>query len=219
MLTDVRSFTPFRIRARGLAALLAALTAAACARSDAPADEPQDAHGGHAAAGHDMGIEVTVPPGALYTVADVHFMQGMIAHHAQAIHMSNLAEARSVNPRLLLFARKIDQSQRAEIAQMQDWLRAHNQFAPDTSSHRTMTMPGMLTPAQLAELETLRGAAFERRFLELMILHHEGALQMVKDLFAAPLAAQDVNVSALANDIEVVQTAEIAAMYQMLDNL
>ena len=57
----------------------------------------------------------TIPKGALYTAADVHFMQGMIAHHGQAIHMSRLAAARGANPRVLKLAQKIDQSQEVEI--------------------------------------------------------------------------------------------------------
>ena len=52
-----------------------------------------------------------------------------------------------------------------------------------------------------------------------MIQHHEGALKMVVDLLATPLAAQDVDVSVFANDVNVVQTAEIELMQQMLANL
>ena len=166
-----------------------------------------------------MSMPVSIPAGALYTAADVHFMQGMIAHHAQAIHMSRLAESRGANSRLLRFAQKIDQSQRAEIELMQEWLHRNNQFAPDTSSHRTMTMPGMLTPAQLAQLDSARGPDFDRQFLLLMIQHHEGALTMVADLLATPLAAQDVDVNVFANEVYLVQTAEIDAMRQMLADL
>jgi uncharacterized protein (DUF305 family) len=166
-----------------------------------------------------MAIPVTIPKGALYTEADVRFMQGMIAHHAQAIYMSRLAASRQANARLLKFANKIDQSQQAEIRLMQDWLRANNQAAPDTGSWRTMTMPGMLTAEQLAKLDASRGAEFDRQFLALMIQHHEGALKMVADLLAAPLAAQDVDVSVFANDVQTVQTAEIDTMHQMLNEL
>jgi len=159
---------------------------------------------------------VAVPQGALYTEADVRFMQGMIAHHAQAIHMSRMAESRGATPRLLRLAQKIDQSQAGEIVLMQEWLRAHGQFAPDTSAWRTMTMPGMLTAAELAGLERARGAEFDRQYLLLMIRHHEGALRMVADLLATPRAAQDVDISVFANDVETVQTAEIGLMRRML---
>jgi uncharacterized protein (DUF305 family) len=165
----------------------------------------------------DMGLPpVTIPKNAIYTEADVRFMQGMIAHHAQAIYMSRMAAAHGANPRVLKFAQKIDQSQQAEIRLMQGWLRANQQFAPDTSAWRHMMMPGMLTAEQLQQLDAAKGTAFDTQFLTLMIQHHEGALQMVQDLFDAPLAAQDVDVSVFANDVQTVQTAEIALMHRML---
>ena len=166
-----------------------------------------------------MDKPVTIPKGAIFTEADVRFMQGMIAHHAQAIYMSRMAASHGANPRLVRFATKIDQSQRAEIKLMQDWLIANHQFAPDTSAWRHMTMPGMLTAAQLAQLSASQGKDFDRAFLTMMIQHHEGALKMVADLFATPMAAQDVDVSVFANDVQTVQTAEIGLMEQMLDNL
>ena len=166
-----------------------------------------------------MDMPVTIPKGAIYTEADVRFMQGMIAHHAQAIYMSRMAASHGANPRLLKFATKIDQSQQAEIRLMQDWLVANHQFAPDTSAWRHMSMPGMLTTEQLAQLTAAKGKDFDRAFLTLMIQHHEGALKMVDELFASPLAGQDVDVSVFANDVQVVQTAEIGLMEQMLENL
>jgi uncharacterized protein (DUF305 family) len=193
--------------------LLPALLAAAPA---AHAQNPAHRH----TPGMDMGLPpVTIPSGAIYTEADVRFMQGMIAHHAQAIHMSRLAAAHGANPRVVKFANKIDQSQLAEIRLMQEWLRANGQFAPDTSSWRHMSMPGMLTDEQLQQLDAARGAEFDRLFLTLMIQHHRGALQMVADLSATPRAGQDVDVSVFANDVHTVQTAEIGAMYQMLNTL
>lgn len=171
-------------------------------------------HAGHAGKG-----QIKIPASAIYTVADVEFMQGMIAHHAQAIYMSRMAEAHKASPRLLKLATKIDQSQVAEIRIMQLWLLDNGQVAPDTSSWRTMTMAGMLTEAQLKELDAATGTAFDRKFLELMIQHHEGALQMVEDLFATPGAGQEVDVNVFANDVVTVQTAEIGIMRQMLSQL
>jgi uncharacterized protein (DUF305 family) len=173
---------------------------------------------GHALAQH-AGHHITIPNGAIYTVADVEFMQGMIAHHAQAIHMTRMAESHRANPRTLKLATKIDQSQVAEIRIMQEWLVDNGQVAPDTSSWRTMMMAGMLTEAQLKALDAATGVAFDRAFLTLMIQHHEGALQMVKDLFEKPGAGQEVDVSVFANDVVTVQTAEIGVMRQMLSQL
>jgi uncharacterized protein (DUF305 family) len=159
---------------------------------------------------------VTLPANSLVTEADVRFMQGMIAHHAQAVVMSRLAAKNGASPRVLKLAQKIDLAQAGEIALMQDWLRAYQQFVPDTSAWRGMTMPGMLTTAQMAALETARAADFDRQFLTLMIKHHEGALSMVADLLKSPRAAQEVDINVFANDVETTQTAEIGLMRQML---
>jgi len=171
-------------------------------------------------AAHSMAMApVKIPAGAVFTEADVRFMQGMIAHHAQAIYMSRLAAGHGANPHLLKFAQKIDQSQIVEIRLMQGWLRANGQEAPDTSSWHSMQMPGMLTADQLKQLDGAKGPEFDRQFLTLMIQHHNGALKMVSDLFASPQAGQDVDVSVFANDVQSVQTAEIGTMQQMLGNL
>ena len=82
-----------------------------------------------------------------------------------------------------------------------------------------MTMPGMLTAAELEKLDASRGKDFERLFLQLMIRHHEGAIMMVDDLLKTPRAAQDVNINVFANEVVTVQQAEIEAMHQMLAEL
>ena len=175
-----------------------------------------------AMSGMDMGHmhhEIVIPKGALYTKADVEFMQGMIAHHSQAIVMSRMAESHGANPQVLKLSNKIDQSQVPEIRIMQGWLRRYNQFAPDTSSWHDMTMPGMLTAAQLAELDAAKGVAFDRAYLRLMIQHHAGALKMVDDLFNTALAGQDVDVNVFANDVVTAQTTEIGIMQRLFSQL
>jgi uncharacterized protein (DUF305 family) len=170
---------------------------------------------------HDMpGVPpITIPSGALITEADVQFMQGMIAHHAQAVHMTRMADGAEGSARVLKLAQKIDLSQAGEIALMQGWLRAYDQFVPDTSSWRGMSMPGMLSASDLAQLDTARGTMFDKLFLTLMIRHHEGAISMVADLLSSPRAAQEVDISVLANEVETSQLAEIELMWLMLAEL
>lgn len=209
-----------------LAAALTLIVSGACAK---PADTasttaskdttPAMHHDMAGMSGMSGGAEIKIPPGVMYRKADVEFMQGMIAHHAQAIFMTHLAATNGKNPRLLFLAKKIDQSQMPEIGLMQGWLANKNQFVPDTSSYHGMVMPGMLSDAQVAQLQKAHGTEFDKLFLQFMIQHHEGALKMVKDLLASPGAAQDTDVSVLANDIDVTQTAEIAAMRAMLADL
>jgi uncharacterized protein (DUF305 family) len=169
--------------------------------------------------GMDMGHEIVIPKGALYTKADVEFMQGMIAHHSQAIVMSRMAESHGANPQVLKLSNKIDQSQVPEIRIMQAWLARNKQFAPDTSSWHDMMMAGMLTTAQLKELDAAKGVDFDRAYLHLMIQHHAGALKMVDDLFNSSLAGQEVDVNVFANDVVTAQTVEIGIMQRLLNQL
>jgi uncharacterized protein (DUF305 family) len=168
-------------------------------------------------AGMNMGDygHITIPKGVLYTVPDVEFMQGMIAHHAQAVYMSRLAAGHGANPKVLALANMIDQSQIPEIVVMQNWLRRYNQYVPDTSSWHTVTMAGMLTDAQIKTLNAAQGVEFDRKFLEYMIQHHSGALKMVEDLFATPGAGQEVDTNVFANDVVTVQTGEIGIMLKL----
>jgi uncharacterized protein (DUF305 family) len=133
--------------------------------------------------------------------------------------MSRMAESHGANPQVLKLSNKIDQSQVPEIRIMQNWLRRNNQFAPDTSSWHHMTMSGMLTAAQLEELDRASGAEFDRAYLRLMIQHHAGALKMVDDLFNVARAGQEVDVNVFANDVVTVQTTEIGIMQRLLMQL
>jgi uncharacterized protein (DUF305 family) len=146
-------------------------------------------------------------------------MQGMIAHHAQAIVMAKMAETNSTNAQLLKLSRKIDQSQVPEIQIMQDWLRRYEQFAPDTSSWHDMRMDGMLSDDELKAMSQAKGTAFDRLFLNGMIKHHAGAIKMVDDLFKTPGAGQEVDANVFANDVVTAQTAEIGIMKRLLAQL
>ena len=154
-----------------------------------------------------------------YTDADVRFMQGMIAHHAQALEMTALRAARSTAEDIRLLALRIDISQADEIRFMREWLAARGQAAPEAHAHHahgTVLMPGMLTPDEMARLHAANGAAFDRLFLEFMIKHHEGALVMVKQLFESAGAAQESEVFGFASEVEADQGAEIARMMTLL---
>jgi len=79
-----------------------------------------------------------------------------------------------------------------------------------------MAMPGMLSTAQMTELNAARGPEFDRLFLTFMIQHHRGAVAMVKVLFSADGAGQDETIFKFANDVEVDQGTEIKRMMSML---
>ena len=153
-----------------------------------------------------------------FTSADVEFMQGMIAHHAQAIEMTDLLETRTERPEMRKLAERIDISQADEIKMMQDWLVARGQIAPGQFAHHHehMMMPGMLTDDQMQQLAAAHGGDFDRLFLQGMIAHHQGALSMVAELMKQPGAAQESEIFGFIADVEADQQAEIDRMGAML---
>jgi uncharacterized protein (DUF305 family) len=152
-----------------------------------------------------------------YTEADVRFMTDMIGHHAQALAMAALAPRNGASPEILRLAERITAGQQDEIATMERWLRARGKTVPEAHhvAHGHL-MPGMLTEAQMRELEGAKGPEFDRLFLTSMIQHHRGAVAMVKQLYNTPGAAQDDTVFKFADDVGVDQTTEIARMERML---
>lgn len=168
-------------------------------------------------AAHMADLPATAGPG--FTVADVRFMQNMIGHHAQAIAMAAFVPDHGVSDVVLRLARKIDISQRDEIAMMKRWLAARAQAVPTDERAHTMRMPGMLTAEQLSELGAARGPAFDRLFLRFMIRHHRGALQMVDELFNNPGAGQESAIFRFASDVDTDQRDEIFMMQTMLETL
>lgn len=161
-----------------------------------------------------------------YTEADVHFMSGMIHHHAQAIVMSHWAPTHGASPPILRLASRIINAQQDEIVTMQRWLRDRQKPVQEATPggmtmmmdgmEHTMLMPGMLTEAQMKQLDAARGDEFDRLFLTFMMQHHRGAVSMVKDLFATYGAGQDETVFKFASDVNVDQTTEIVRMEKLL---
>lgn len=156
---------------------------------------------------------------------DVAFVQMMIPHHAQALTMSELAPARAQSPAVKAMARRILAAQRPEILTMAAWLRARGIDVPtsedeaaefDHGAHGHASMHGMLTAEQLDALRAARGADFDRLFLEGMIQHHQGAVDMSD---AVLKAGEDVQVNELASEIATGQVAEIGRMQAILDGL
>src|SRR6266513_2979566 len=162
-----------------------------------------------------------------YTPADVHFVEGMIGHHDQAIQMEGWAPSHGASPAVRVLCERIVVAQTDEIAFAQRWLREHGEYVPpaDPRGHimqgmdQPMLMPGMLTPEQMAQLDAARGPEFDRLFLTDMIQHHQGAITMVQQLLAVPGAAQDGPVFRFASDVNADQTTEINRMTLMLDDL
>ena len=165
--------------------------------------------------------EATDTSGVRHRAADVRFMQGMIGHHAQAVEMVALVATRTASEDLRRLALRIEVSQKDEMLMMREWLTRRGEPLPDPHAHHMAhgQMPGMLTAEQMSQLAAARGAAFDRLFLAGMIQHHEGAVTMVKELFATPGGGQEPDLFDFASDVEADQAMEIARMGAMLKEL
>ena len=166
-----------------------------------------------------------------YIEADVKFLQGMIVHHEQAILMSSMVGKRTNNPTIVDLADRIDASQEDEISFMEGWLEDRGENIPGENEHSMMNhdgmdhhdmghhdmsmhldMVGMASPKQLKELENSKSTDFDRLFLQLMIAHHDGALEMVKDLKKFSGAAYDPILNEFVSDLVNDQGVEIERM-------
>jgi len=144
-----------------------------------------------------------------YTDDELMFASMMIPHHSQAVTMSELALANSTNPEITSLATAIRDAQAPEIKQMQSWL-DQSDYSGTHAGH--MDMGGMLSDEELAELSTAKGSSFDRLFLEGMIAHHEGAIDMLSMI----KNSTNSEVKKLYADILTGQSAEIKTMKALL---
>lgn len=195
-------------------ALMLALVLAACGASD----------DGTTPAAQETPSQTATEPSdveAEFNDADVQFAQGMIVHHQGAIEMSDLAATQAESEEVRTLAQDISAAQGPEIEQMSSWLEAWGEDNPAGADMEGMDMGGMDMGgmdmgAAMEELDGLSGAEFDRRFLEMMVEHHRGAVEMAQtelDEGANPEALD------LAEKVVADQTAEIAEMEQMLEAL
>ena len=196
--------------------------------------------------GSPASISASASATATFNDADVAFAQMMIVHHQGAIQMADLAPSRAQNQDVLALAARIKAAQAPEIDQMTSWLTAWGAAAPSMMSgsatsgmggmdmggmdmggmdmggttsaaeSSAMSMPGMMSGDQMQQLESASGAAFDKMFLELMIVHHQGAIEMAETEIADGSNPEAV---ALAQKIKSDQTAEIAEIQALLQTL
>lgn len=165
-----------------------------------------------------------------YTGADVRFMQHMRVHHAQAVEMNALITGRTGHPGIVLTGQRIAIAQEGEIALMETWLERRGEPVEAAGLHAhhgqqegqpsaEPLMPGMLSPAEMAQLASAQGEDFDRLFLTGMIKHHQGAIDMVDALLDEPRGGQDPALSEFIGGIVADQSAEINRMQAMLAEL
>ena len=159
---------------------------------------------------HDMDHSNEVS--SAYTADDIMFMQMMIPHHQQAVDMGTLAETRALNPEVKALAAQIKAEQAPEIASMTKWLK---EAGASMHMDHNMNMDGMLTEAQMNALENSTGTEFDRLYLEGMIAHHEGAIEMAK----TAVNSKTPNTHELGHALTDSQAEQITLMKELLAKL
>lgn len=176
-------------------------------------------------------VEDPIAIGSSFTEADAAFMADMQVHHQQALTMTALVPSRAQREDLELFTRRMDISQEGELAQLEAMLADHEAalerigeshgggHSGHTGDGDHSDMPGMLSDAEMAALETAEGEDFVRLFLAAMTKHHVGALSMVEELFSVEGTAADPRLYAFASHVESDQRIEIERMARMMAEL
>jgi uncharacterized protein (DUF305 family) len=152
--------------------------------------------------------------------ADVQFAQMMIVHHQQAVEMATLADSRAGDPELKQLAAQIKAAQAPEITTMSGWLTAWGEPTAEPGGGHNMpgmgSMPGEMSDEDMAKLEAAKGTEFDRMFTQMMVDHHNGAIQMARD---EQQKGANGDAKALAATIEKTQTDEVAKLQAILARL
>ncbi len=174
--------------------------------------------------GHGSTTVLVIPDGAEFNATDVYFAQGMIPHHGQAIQMADMAIRVSTNADVQALAEQIKAAQSPEIEQMTTWLTDWDQAVPDPNATMDdnmdgaggMMMSGMMSDADMDRLDNATGSDFDRMFLEMMIRHHEGAIEMAEQQLAEGKYQPTKD---LAQAVITGQQAEIEEMNTLIADL
>ena len=180
-------------------ALASAVLLGACGGNDSPSAMPG------------MSSASAPAPASDHNADDVTFAQQMIPHHGQALDMAKLVPSRSTNPKVLDLASRIEKAQDPEITTMRGWLTA---WGAGTAMPGTdHGMPGMMPAGDLEKLKCAKGTEFDRMWLDMMIKHHQGAIDMSRTELAK---GGNADAKALAQRIIDAQQSEITEMRGLL---
>jgi uncharacterized protein (DUF305 family) len=213
------------LAAAGTVAALA-LALAACGSSDSSKSD------GSATSGMNHGAD-SVPsssassPGGAFNDADVTFAQQMIPHHQQAIEMARLADGRAADSEVKSLASAIEKAQDPEINTMKGWLKSWGKPLPSASAsssmgdmpgmnHGSSGMAGMMSDQDMSDLKSAKGKDFDKKFAQLMIGHHQGAVTMARD---EQKNGSNPDAKRLAGNVIAAQNAEIEQMNKIVNRL
>ncbi|MFJ8129655.1 DUF305 domain-containing protein [Streptomyces hydrogenans] len=198
----------FRKRTPRALALAGAVAAAALLLAACGEDDPMKGmgHGGTTPS-------VTVSVAGDFNDADVMFAQMMIPHHEQALEMARLADGRAEDADVKRIVAAVEKAQDPEIQKMKAWLKGWGKPESAGTGH---SMAGMMSEQDMKDLAAAKGKDFDRTFAELMIAHHEGAVEMAR---TEQKDGGNAEAKALAGEVVRAQTAEIAELRKILDRL
>ncbi|MEV6214498.1 DUF305 domain-containing protein [Nocardia sp. NPDC051833] len=200
-----------RTRATLLAVTAASALLLAAGCSD---DNDQAAHDSHATTSTTSSAAPSAAARTDFNDVDVTFLQMMYPHHAQAVDMAKMVPTHTQNAQLIALAAQVEKAQAPEMQQITTLLTSFGKPAPSASGgHDGHAMPGMMTDAQMTALQAAQGADFDRQWLEMMIAHHEGAVDMAQTELNGGVNPESRQ---LATAIVADQQAEIATMRGML---
>ena len=213
---------PRRAAGAGVLALSLVLTACGGGDTTAPPGGGSTAEPGTSTAPDTAGAVAEA-----HNDADVQFAQQMVIHHRGALAMAELAADRADSEEVRTLAEQISAAQQPEIDTMTGWLQAWGEEVPEGTDagdmggmdHGAMdsgSMPGMMTEEQMTELQDAEGAAFDQMFLQMMVEHHQGAVEMAETEQAE---GENPDAVELAGRIAEDQTREIERMQQLLQSL
>jgi uncharacterized protein (DUF305 family) len=147
---------------------------------------------------------------------DVMFATDMIPHHRQAVEMATFAETRATDARVKNLAARIRTAQEAEVAAMASWLKGWGQPVPAPDQAHTAHGPGMMDHSEMEDLKAAKGRAFDRMFCDMMVRHHQGALEMAN---VVKTRGKNRAVRALAAEVAKTQKAEVTELRGILADL
>ncbi len=167
------------------------------------------------------GASQSASTSAAHDAADVAFATDMIPHHAQAVEMADMALAAAVDPEVKALAQAIKGAQDPEITTMTGWLTEWKAPVPQTGMGHAMsgdasTGMGMMSDSDMAALGQTSGDDFDRLWVDMMLRHHNGAIDMANIEIKK---GKFPDARALAQQIITSQTAEMTRMTAMAQRL
>lgn len=200
---------PNRTVVLGIAALTMTAALSACGSENDSTDTPAAPA---ATAGTEPSADASA--GVEFNDADVTFAQMMIPHHEQAVAMAKLAAEKASDPEVKKLAADIEAAQGPEVEKMRSWLSAWGKSVEmDHAAHGSGPMAGMMSDAQVADLEKASTAEFDEMFLKLMIEHHRGAIEAAR---TEQVEGKNADAKAAAADVITDQSAEIERIEKLL---